>query len=96
MNEFAVTTGLFPAREPPRRYLWTDAFAVCNFLGLCSATGDETWLGRANELVAQVHDRLGRFRADDPDIERRGKHEITRRLPDRWCWRRCRQIYANK
>jgi hypothetical protein len=74
MNEFAVTTGLSPPREPPRRYLWTDAFAVCNFLGLFSATRDETWLARANELVAQVHDRLGRFRADDPDTERRGKY----------------------
>ena len=74
MNEFAVTTGLYPAREPSQRYLWTDAFAVCNFLGLYSTTRDETWLARANELVTQVHDRLGRFRADDSDTERRGKH----------------------
>ena len=34
MMEFARKTGLSPASGAPRRYLWTDAFAVCNFLGL--------------------------------------------------------------
>jgi len=34
MTEFARLTGLSPASSAPRRYLWTDAFAVCNFLGL--------------------------------------------------------------
>jgi len=33
MNEFAQRTGL-TSKQPPRRYLWTDAFAVCNLLGL--------------------------------------------------------------
>ena len=31
MTRFAERTGLTGARLP-RRYLWTDAFAVCNFL----------------------------------------------------------------
>ena len=33
MDEFAEGTGL-SGDKPARRYLWTDAFAVCNFLGL--------------------------------------------------------------
>ena len=34
MLDFARTTGLDPTSEHPKRYLWTDAFAVCNFLSL--------------------------------------------------------------
>jgi hypothetical protein len=30
MPEFAKKTGLSPPRRAPRRYLWTNAFAVCN------------------------------------------------------------------
>ncbi len=33
MASFAERTGL-TSNRPPQRYLWTDAFAVCNFLGL--------------------------------------------------------------
>ena len=33
MEEFAEATGL-SGKATPRLYLWTDAFAVCNFLGL--------------------------------------------------------------
>ena len=33
MRGFADRTGLSSARAP-RRYLWTDAFAVCNFMAL--------------------------------------------------------------
>jgi hypothetical protein len=65
MLAFAARTGLDGA-EPPRRYLWTDAFAVCNFLGLWRASGDRTFLDLALRLVAQVHDVLGRHRPDDP------------------------------
>lgn len=73
MNDFAATTGLCPVQAIPRRYLWTDAFAVGNFLGLFSSTKDATWLTHAMELVTQVHDHLGRFRADDPNRDRRGE-----------------------
>jgi hypothetical protein len=34
MLNFANSTGLTISSHEPRRYLWTDAFAVCNFLGL--------------------------------------------------------------
>jgi len=66
MMEFAGRTGLSPAGEKPRRYLWTDAFAVCNFLELHRQTGDENYRQLALRLVDQVHRVLGRYRDDDP------------------------------
>lgn len=69
MTEFAVSTGLSDPGTPPRRYLWTDAFAVCNYLGLYLETGDEGWRRLALGLVEQVHRVLGRYRDDD---ERKG------------------------
>jgi hypothetical protein len=57
MASFAARTGVTGA-GPGRRYLWTDAFAVCNFLGL----------GRpdtARALIDRVHHALGRHRAGD-------------------------------
>jgi hypothetical protein len=63
MRDFAERTGLSSTR-PPRRYLWTDAFAVCNFLGLArNQAGDDTQF--ALRLVDQVHWVLGRHRGDD-------------------------------
>lgn len=50
---------------PPRRYLWTDAFAVCNYIGLWLADEDSGDLEMALGLVSQVHEVLGRHRADD-------------------------------
>ncbi|MDH5588082.1 MAG: hypothetical protein OEZ05_15805 [Nitrospirota bacterium] len=65
MTEFAERTGLtFPARSP-RRYLWTDAFAVCNFLELFRQTGKEQYKEDARHLVSEVHRVLGRHREDD-------------------------------
>jgi hypothetical protein len=66
MTEFARLTGLSPASRAPRRYLWTDAFAVCNFLGLYQETGDEEFKDLALHLVDQVHSVLGWHRHDDP------------------------------
>ncbi len=68
MEEFAVSTGVRNGAVP-RRYLWTDAFAVCNFLSLCRETGDARYLDLSVELVRQVHHVLGRHRSDD---DRRG------------------------
>lgn len=48
-----------------RRYLWTDAFAVCAFLALHRATGDAGALQSARQLVDLVHAVLGRHRGDD-------------------------------
>jgi hypothetical protein len=58
VRRFAQRTGLYGERTPDR-YLWTDAFAVCTFLGL-----GEAELGL--RLVDQVHRTLGRHRPDDP------------------------------
>jgi len=82
--EFARDTGLSPASSAPRRYLWTDAFAVCNFLGLYQETGGEEFKDLALQLVDQVHQTLGRHRKDDPrtgwisglDEEQGRKHPI--------------------
>ena len=65
MSEFAMKTGLSPTKEEQRRYLWTDAFAVCNFLELFELTGDQQYRLRATELIDQVHRVLGRYRDDD-------------------------------
>jgi hypothetical protein len=65
MNEFATQTGLLTNTNLPRRYLWTDAFAVCNFLGLYTQTGEEKYRNLALMLVNQVHNTLGRHRDDD-------------------------------
>ena len=55
MLEFARTTGLSDTSRKPRRYLWTDAFAVCNFLDLHRQTAETSYLQAARKLVAQVH-----------------------------------------
>jgi len=64
MKAFGERTGL-SADVPPRRYLWTDAFAVCNYLSLHRHTGEREWLEQAQALIGQVHHVLGRHRADD-------------------------------
>jgi len=60
MTAFADRTVL-TSDGPPDRYLWTDAFAVCNFLTL----------GRTDmalQLVDQVHAVLGRFGPGDARV----------------------------
>ena len=64
MASFAERTGLTSER-PKRRYLWTDAFAVCNLVGLAHLTGERAHMDLALRLVDQVHQVLGRYRADD-------------------------------
>lgn len=64
MREFAASTGLFESADEPRRYLWTDAFAVCNYLGYFSTTGEQAYLDLATKLVDQVHAHLGKNRGD--------------------------------
>lgn len=66
MASFAERTGLSSEDRAPRRYLWTDAFAVCNFLELAERTGEAGYRDTALRLVDQVHHTLGRHRLDDP------------------------------
>jgi hypothetical protein len=64
MLDFARLTGLDPSGIRPKRYLWTDAFAVCNYLGLFCQTKDDVWQDLALRLVNQVHHTLGRYREE--------------------------------
>ncbi len=69
MRRFAERTGLFATSSETvstgHRYLWTDAFAVCNYLGLAASTGDPSYRSLALRLVDRVHHELGRHRSDD-------------------------------
>ncbi|MGB8081747.1 MAG: hypothetical protein WCF83_14930 [Pseudolabrys sp.] len=65
MVEFAERTGLVSKTKSPNRYLWTDAFAVCNFLELFARTGESKYREYAISLIDQVHQVLGRYRHDD-------------------------------
>ena len=66
MLDFSSITGLEPASEHPKRYLWTDAFAVCNYLELHNQTNDKGFLNLALKLVDQVHHYLGHYSKNDP------------------------------
>lgn len=51
----------FPSGQ--RRYLWTDAFGVCNFITLFKESGgNPLFLDMADALISDVHDTLGRHR----------------------------------
>ena len=65
MTSFAGRTGLV-GQAAPHRYLWTDAFAVCNLLGLARATEERHYEALALRLVDQVHHVLGTHRPDEP------------------------------
>jgi len=58
MDRYAEQTG------QGKRYLWADAFAVTNYLGLARATGDQRFIDYARALIDQVHRVLGRHRPD--------------------------------
>ena len=80
MEAFAERTGL-TEREPPRRYLWTDAFAVCNFIALRRATGVARCGVLASKLVERVHDVLAPHR--DPEHPTAAGLRIGKQLPER-------------
>jgi hypothetical protein len=63
MDDFAVRTGLDSDR-PARRYLWTDAFAVCNYLGLARRTSDQHYRDLALRRVSQIHLGIGGLLVD--------------------------------
>jgi hypothetical protein len=65
MLAFAARTGLSEPKVAPRRYLWTDAHAVCNFISLYETLREQRYRDLATALVDQVHHVLGRHREDD-------------------------------
>lgn len=96
MMAFAERTGLTSDRSQVR-YLWTDAFAVCNFLALARTTGDQQYVPLALRLVDRTHQVLARHRADDGRVgwisglseangaahPTRGGLRIGKKLPER-------------
>ena len=65
MSDFSKRTCLEKEDCSPVRYLWTDAFAVCNYLELFNQTGEDKYKKKALLLVNQVHHVLGKHRQDD-------------------------------
>ena len=65
MHAFADATGLTGTAHNVRRYLWTDAFAVCNYLELYRQSNEQDYLQLAIKLVDQVHHTLGKNREND-------------------------------
>ena len=86
-------TAAYAERQDGPRYLWTDAFAVCNLLALARRTGDERYRSLALGLVQRVHETLGRHRRDDArsgwlgdasaSHPTRGGLRIGKKLPER-------------
>lgn len=66
MDAFAERSGL-RSDVPPQRYLWTDAFAVVNWLELYRRTQEPRFRELALALIDQVHATLGRHRSDEPN-----------------------------
>lgn len=81
LDEFAASSGLLAGAEP-RRYLWTDAFAVMTWVGLYERTGESRFLDLAERLVEQVHSVLGAHRRDDAHPTAQGLR-IGKPLPER-------------
>ena len=44
LGEFAANTRLQPRKDPPIRYLWTDAFAVTQFWHMYAYTGKKEYV----------------------------------------------------
>ena len=76
LDDFANRTGVGPrSRSGPRararRYLWTDAYAVCAWVELARTTGDARYTTLALDLVDAVHTTLGRHCSDHDDDRNR-------------------------
>jgi len=81
LDAFADSTGVSSA-APPRRYLWTDAFAVYTWLGLYLSQRERRFLDLAKRLIAQVHEVLGAHNTDPAHPTARGLR-IGKRLAER-------------
>jgi len=67
MNEFAKETGITGDGETEQyRYLWTDAWAVQNFLALAAEFDEKAYAELAIDLIEKVHYTLGRYPPEDP------------------------------
>ena len=83
LDDFATATGV-TSSLPPRRYLWTDAFAVSTWVGLHQQSGEARFLEQARRLADQVHQVLGRYAPGDSRRGPiRGGLRIGKSLPER-------------
>jgi len=64
-----------PYAEGKGRYLWTDAFGVCNYITLYHQTGDVIYLDQADSLIQNVHDVLGKDRQGNKILGNSTKEE---------------------
>ncbi len=77
IRETAASELMSRFADRDRRYLWTDAFAVCNYVALGR-------LDRARHTIERVQTTLGRFRDDDRRIGALpGGLRIGKPLPER-------------
>jgi hypothetical protein len=81
LDDFAASSSLSAAGQP-RRYLWTDAFAVMTWVGLYEKTREPRFLDLALRLVGQVHAVLGAHQEDRAHPTARGLR-IGKPLPER-------------
>lgn len=51
-----------PFDDTKSRYLWTDAYGVCNYLTLYKETNNQDFLDQATILIDDVHNILGKSR----------------------------------
>ncbi|MFP8488826.1 hypothetical protein ACKGJO_06965 [Gracilimonas sp. Q87] len=66
MDEFSEGTGLRSDSEmKQKRYLWTDALALQNFLALASLYDEKEYEETIRELINKVHHTLGKFDQND-------------------------------
>jgi len=63
-----------PYKEGKGRYLWTDAYGVCNYITLYYCTQDTRYLDQADALIKEVHDVLGK--------DRKGRHRLGNSTQD--------------
>lgn len=65
MADYEGRTGLSSNKDNTCRYLWTDAYAVFNYLELYRQTENQDYLGKAHLLIEDVHMTLGRYQQND-------------------------------
>ena len=82
LDDFAASSGL-TSTAAPRRYLWTDAFAVYTWLGLHERSGEPRFLELARRAIQQVHDVLGPIQGQSGRHPTAGGLRIGKPLPER-------------
>lgn len=72
LSEFAANTGLQPRKDVPVRYLWTDAFAVMQFLHMYAYTGRKEYVG----ITVGVHLNPAQCLLFFPGVEENPKRSV--------------------